>query len=274
MGNKHAYLIMAHNEFDILKKLLALLDNPRNDIYVHIDRKVKNFDFDYYNKLIEKSKIEFIERIEVEWGQFSQIECELSLLKNAVKNEYSYYHLISGVDLPLKTQDEIHNFFDENQGLEFVHFCEEREIYTYNVKNRIPKYNLWESNIKLRYGANWFSITHDLAKYVIFKEDWIRKYFIGSICGDELFLQTLVYDSKFENNLYVKEMNGDYRGCVRYIDWARGNPYVFRKNDYEDLINSDKFFARKFSLKIDNEIIDTIFNHLISKNINNINNKY
>ena len=62
MNNKHAYLIMAHNEFDILEKLLLLLDDSRNDIYIHIDLKVKNFNFKYYKDLINKSKVEFIKR--------------------------------------------------------------------------------------------------------------------------------------------------------------------------------------------------------------------
>ena len=43
---KHAYLIMAHNEFYILEKLLKLIDDERNDIYLHIDKKAKNFNFD------------------------------------------------------------------------------------------------------------------------------------------------------------------------------------------------------------------------------------
>ena len=40
---KHAYLIIAHNNFYILKKLIALIDDERNDIYIHIDKKTKNF---------------------------------------------------------------------------------------------------------------------------------------------------------------------------------------------------------------------------------------
>lgn len=36
---KHAYMIIAHNEFDLLEILVRLLDDPRNDIYVHIDAK-------------------------------------------------------------------------------------------------------------------------------------------------------------------------------------------------------------------------------------------
>ena len=29
--NKHAYLILAHNQFDILKKLVVALDSKHND---------------------------------------------------------------------------------------------------------------------------------------------------------------------------------------------------------------------------------------------------
>lgn len=38
--SKHAFLIMAHNEYDILNKLLLLLDDERNDIFIHYDKNV------------------------------------------------------------------------------------------------------------------------------------------------------------------------------------------------------------------------------------------
>ena len=38
----HAYLIIAHHHFNQLKLLLTLLDDERNDLFVHIDEKVKN----------------------------------------------------------------------------------------------------------------------------------------------------------------------------------------------------------------------------------------
>ena len=38
---KHAYLILAHHAFGLLQLLVETLDDPRNDIYVHVDRKVK-----------------------------------------------------------------------------------------------------------------------------------------------------------------------------------------------------------------------------------------
>ena len=43
---KHAYLIMAHNNWKILEKLLNLLDDKRNDIYFHIDLNSDFIDFE------------------------------------------------------------------------------------------------------------------------------------------------------------------------------------------------------------------------------------
>ena len=39
---KHAYLIIAHHEFEVLEKLVQSLDDVRNDIYIHFDRKLKS----------------------------------------------------------------------------------------------------------------------------------------------------------------------------------------------------------------------------------------
>ena len=41
----------------------------------------------------------------------------------------------------------------------------------------------------------------------------------------------------------------EYMGCVRKIDWQRGIPYVWQLNDYEELINAPTYYlyARKFS---------------------------
>lgn len=36
---RHAYLIIAHNEPDLLATLVHMIDDERNDIYIHIDSK-------------------------------------------------------------------------------------------------------------------------------------------------------------------------------------------------------------------------------------------
>ena len=64
---KHAYLIIAHNQFSLLTKLLKCLDDERNDIYIHIDKKVKE-NLDFLNNICIKSNIKLVKRIKVTWG--------------------------------------------------------------------------------------------------------------------------------------------------------------------------------------------------------------
>jgi hypothetical protein len=293
---KHAYLIMAHNNFSILEKLIKLLDDKRNDIYIHIDKKVSHFDFNYFKQLTQKSNIHFVKRMNVQWGGYSQIKGELTLLKSAVSRRYEYYHYISGVDLPLKTQDYIHEFFEQNSGKEFIHFDkQENDIGNYDriryyhllqelihgsktkavsktlrILNRgilavekICKVNRMKNNeLEYQKGASWFSITDSLAKYILSKEDLIKKMFNHTNCGDELFLQTLVWNSEYRTRLYNDSFNNNYQSCMRYIDWNRGQPYVWRVNDYNKLMNTEYLFARKFDINTDFSIVEKIYDYL------------
>ena len=40
-----------------------------------------------------------------------------------------------------------------------------------------------------------------------------------------------------------------------FIDWKRGNPYEFKDSDYDELINSNLLFARKFNFDKNPNII-------------------
>ena len=60
--------------------------------------------------MVKKSALHFVENVREQWGGYSQIQSELILFQAAWEHGYEYYHLISGVDLPIKTQDEIHEF--------------------------------------------------------------------------------------------------------------------------------------------------------------------
>ena len=106
----HAYLIVAHSEFTILQRLVNSLDDERNDIYIHYDKKVKNVPV----ISTKKSKLFMCShRVDVRWGHVSMIKAEYVLLEEAYKKGvYLYYHIISGVHFPLKSQNFLHCFFD------------------------------------------------------------------------------------------------------------------------------------------------------------------
>lgn len=281
---KHAYLIMCHSNFKILAKLVSALDNPRNDIYIHVDSKVNSL-----NKLkkmltVKKATLTFTRRINVNWGGFSQIKAELILLEEATKNEHAYYHLMSGVDMPLKSQEEIFRFFDDNQGQEFIgidEISEDGEAFSARIKyyhllqdiigrnsgvhiaiaekieqmllkfQAVMKVNRLKSvSTPIYKGANWFSITHPLAEYLLNNKKLIKQLFGNGLCADELFLQTITMASPYAGNVV--------NDTLRYIDWNRGFPYIFKMEDYNELVSSPKLFVRKFDENVDMEVVERL----------------
>jgi len=131
MSRKHAYLIEAHKDDYVFYSLLKMLDHELNDIFIHMDSKNVGFNPEQIKKTVHQSSIFFTQRTSVIWGGYSQINAELLLLEKATQtNKYAYYHLLSGQDLPIKPQSYIHEFFEKNNGLEYVRF--EKESFQYH----------------------------------------------------------------------------------------------------------------------------------------------
>lgn len=113
---KHAFLFIAHNNFDTLHQCLLFLDSPNNDFFLHIDSKVENFVPEKLTEGVCHSGIQWLPRRSVEWGADSMIRCELDLLELALPGEYGYYHLLSAADFPIKSPDAIERYFEEHKG--------------------------------------------------------------------------------------------------------------------------------------------------------------
>lgn len=290
--HRHAYLVMVHTQPELMKMLLTCLDHPAHDFYIHIDQKVK--DVSAFQITLKHSSVYYTRRVNVRWGGYSQVRTELTLLKTAALEGYDYYHLLSGADLPLRSAQEIYNFFEENLNREYIHYCTPAFSSGESVAARVRYYHILQEIVgrdtnmlgrlnrlmlkaqkvlgidRLRHsdlpvccGANWFSITGELAQYLLSQEKKIQKTYRYGFCVDELMLQSIVYSSPFKNRVYMPNENGDYRSCLRYIDWERGNPYVFRSEDFEDLITSDFLFARKFDLNTDRSICERIVEYVM-----------
>lgn len=122
---KQAFLIIAHNQFNLLKTLVQLLSSDeRCDVYVHIDKKSQIPCWLSDTTGLGKNVFLLKKRVDNRWGDFSQIETELELFKSAYNHgPYTFYHLLSGVDLPIKPIGEILNFFEKHKGKEFVGFA-------------------------------------------------------------------------------------------------------------------------------------------------------
>ncbi|MBE5962374.1 MAG: hypothetical protein E7256_13510 [Lachnospiraceae bacterium] len=287
--NRHAYLIIAHEEPELLKKLICFLDHPESDIFIHIDKKSKLLYSGDYTNSVKNASLNFVTSKPITWGGFSLVDCELDLLALSTKTKHQYYHLLSGCDLPLMSYEEMLDFWEKNQGTEFIEFDTVqqkkpsiadkigyyyffqdvigrkldifsvflRKVEAFSIRlQKLAKINrMKKDKIILQKGSNWFSITDDLAHYIISKRNDISRMFAHTLCADEIFLQTVVYNSPF--------MKTTHKNNLRYIDWKRGTPYTFTMDDYDSLMSSSCLWARKFSSKKDEKIIDAIYNSLI-----------
>ncbi len=281
---------MAHNNWFVLEKLIQALDDKSVDIYLHIDKKVHEFDYDRFLLIPQKAHIYIFSKYKVYWGGYSQIKTELFLLKMATKTHHDYYHLLSGQDYLIDNFQNIDGFFSSKPNTEYLDFARtEKEKYiqriqvfhffqecpfkgfpslvrlflgklnslSYKLQQEVKKKR--NMSLKVYVGSQWFDVTHECAIFLLSKKTYIKRHFSFTSCADEIFLPTLLMN--FPNNLKIENRS------LRHIDFSRGNgsnPYTFTIDDYDELMSSKKLFARKFSDK-NIDVVERIEKQLLNK---------
>lgn len=282
---RQAFLIIAHNEFSVLQRLITALDDVRVDIYVHIDKKVQILP-DLHTK---HSGLYMVDnRIDTRWGDVSQIETEFALFKEAFHSgEYAFYHLISGTHFPIKTIDQILSFYEHNREAVILDwfdrddpYQEVLKVHRFNICTRRYAYGskcvrrinqmLWRFSSTLqgflhinRYAtvdfykaSNWVSLPEDVLKFLLDNQTRILKRYAWTFCGDEYFVPTELMNSQYRDRI-IKSYS------ILYQLMQSSGPSVLSLPDYDSLITSQCFFARKFSSE-SIELIDKLEENIFS----------
>ena len=276
---RHAFLIIAHHEPEVLRALLSQLDHPRADIYLHIDARADALYAQAATWRTAQARLTLMEeRLSVYWGDVSQVQTELILFARALADgPHAYYHLLSGVDQLTQDVAQWMAFCDARQGTEFVHFFAEEKTRK-ELTKRIGRYHLFTLHLRDKHtlahrlttpvrntalalqcalgihrhtdgtprkGSNWVSITEDFCRYLTQRAPQIARRYRHTLCGDEIFLQTALWNSPFRHHLH-STADDIAEASLRAIDWERGSPYTYRAEDAEALRKSKAFVARKF----------------------------
>lgn len=299
---KHAFLIMAYNNWHQLMTLIQCLDDNRNSIYVHIDAKSKDFDQKMFEDahLVNKASLTFIERKPLYWGTVSEIECEMRLMEAALAKSFDYCHLLSGQDLPIKPMNKIDEFFVKYEGWNFLEFND--KWYDLTLKNqpmcsgsyKVNYYHPLVQNVNYRKkkiikytdhliahlqkwlrmrrhtwdiysGSQFFSVTEDFAKYVMEHGNQIRKAYSYTLASSEVFMQTTIMNSPFKDTVWSMKTE---EGNLRYIDWSQregSGPKTYTMEDWNIINNLPEryLFARKFSETRDVGIINNVVKQIL-----------
>ena len=102
-----AYLILAHNTPNHLARLVRALDSPNVDFFIHVDRKS---DISRFRDRLSQPNVAFLkDRIAVYWGDFSDVEATVRLIKEALKRtlQTNYLCLTKWERLPAE-EPEVH----------------------------------------------------------------------------------------------------------------------------------------------------------------------
>ena len=187
--------------------------------------------------------------------------------------------------MPLKTQNYIHSFLDncDNDLLEtsdydvskwnkyYYFFTETKQYRTSDIVKGISrilllkpqqwlKINRWRNcknqykdDVSVKWAWQWFSIKNETVKMVIDKEEYIYKHFCKTHCPDECWLYTMIYNFGERDKIISSKRNIIFTG----------KPSILDAKDFDRIMASDDFFARKFDENVDKEIIDRVYNYLV-----------
>jgi hypothetical protein len=275
---KIAYLILAHRNPKLLKRAIGALSSEHCAFFIHIDLKA---DINEFSDIRGENIFFSEQRMPVYWGEFSQVEATIRLMRQALgcSAGYDYFVLLQGSDYPLACSQYIEEFLERNRDSEFISV----------VKMPAPGYPLSKIN-KLRYPSDRpvrrFA-SRALAKLGLARRDY-RKYlesleaYSGDACwalSRDACTYTLEFaacnphvEEYFRNTFSPDEMffhtilgNSPHRARVRrsllYRDWPIPGAHPAMLDDahvtffeqQDKVCVDDQFgsgevlFARKFS---------------------------
>jgi len=122
---KFAYLINTHKNASHIQRLVDRLNNSNTDFVIHVSKtsekgfyKELNFRFKSYDNVY------FCKReAGIHYG-FGIVQATINGMETLIENgsKFDYFHLLSGQDYPIKTNQEIFDFFENNLGKEYMSY--------------------------------------------------------------------------------------------------------------------------------------------------------
>lgn len=285
-----AVLILAHKNFDQIIELSQRL-RPIFNIYMHVDKKVELTN--QQKKRFDELNVHYFSKYDVKWGSYSIVRATIDMMELALSDSQNkYFHLISGQDWPMQSPQAIYNAF-ENTDKIYMNYWRmldmnksgEPEIwwvkYYFNYDqinrrttfgkiyhrflllfqtifriNKLKKYKL--SPEKMYAGQEWVDIPRDALEYAItyyHQHPELENTFSTSFCSDEMWLQTVLCNSKFRARI-----DKNIRHYIRMTS-KHGHgiqPAVLDKSDFNKINTGDYWWGRKVIRPQSNQLIELL----------------
>jgi hypothetical protein len=282
-----AYILQIHKNPEQVNMFIdQLISEELADVYVHIDKK--NYE-ELNGKIIKNPNVKVLDKnINCEWGDISQIDTTILLLREVLASRYKYDFvcLRSGQDLLVK--NGFKDFLLNNKGniymmarkiqskdlgpmkIRWPKVLRRRynSLHLYRTYRKIllilyriginifPNFNDWPKDFSFYSGSQWFTIPSEVASYIIEfldQNEWFYTFYKNSLVPDEWFFHTLIMNSPFKS----KVVNNN----LLLLKWGetiktRNSPQDLKIEDIKLIEESKQFFARKFDRKIDQTVVE------------------
>jgi hypothetical protein len=260
---RQVILIHAHKDLGQLNTLVSQLLDDDFLIYVNVDAK-SAIDI---NSLHPAARL-VQPRINIHWGQFSQVEATLHSMRQVLleAGDFDKLVFISAQDAPLLPNRRLKIELAALAGRELLDCvaigpqgwaCAERYQYFHasgapgtlacRAANRIMRVgglrramvNGWQP----WGGSSWWSLSRECVEAILGRvraDPAIVRFFRSVSCPDEMFFQTLVMNSPFRTRVVLDNF--------RHIDWAGAkarHPKVLDERDFAAISASRAHFCRK-----------------------------
>jgi hypothetical protein len=238
------YLILAHENPRHVLRLASKVATANSDAIVHVDAKSR---IQPFSGLADIRGVALTPgRLPVYWGDFSQIEAIITLLRESVRrNEYGRHVLLSGSDYPVQPMDYVAGFFKGHQSIEFINCVQMPSVEAGKPLTRLSTYRHRDTDSRTHRrarrwlvrthilreerdpkaglrglipygGSTWWALTQEAAEYVlefVATQRRIVRFFRNTACPDESLFQTILGNSPFRDALQRN---------LTFADWSAG----------------------------------------------------
>lgn len=285
----HVFLMLVHKEPSLFSRIIRKLEKENHYFIVNVDNKTTDFP-QYLDAVKNLPNVFFLsDRINVYHGGMSMIYAELSLLREAMSHniDYDYFHLISGQDYPLRSNELFDDFFENNDHSYMCFDYGEQKIVMEKLYKKFANHyhfpdspSIWArlyKKFRIHYvlalfvhrkpienytgGWQWFSWHKSVAKYVLDYVDLnprVLKRYEHTASPDEHLFPSIL--DNLCDKLKIEKQNP-----LRYVSWkayrpvgTSYRPYDLSEEDYDRVINSKAFFCRKVDEKTSSRLLDMI----------------
>jgi hypothetical protein len=273
---------MAHTRPAQVARLVARLEAPGDQIYVHVDAQVPQEPFT--QALAPYPSVEWTARHRCRRTSYGLMAATLDGMRAALAGGADYISVISGQDYPIKPVEELRSHLNGRAGTCFMNFWE-----LPNPRWEVPDGGLWRVEVRhyqlgrRRFripnrftpfiprrrvplgltpyaGADWWTLPRAAVQHIVDfveRHPEVVRFYRHTLAPSEGLPHTILLNSPLRDRVVY--------GNLRHIVFPEGawHPLTLGVFDFEALRNSGAFVARKFDAERDPQVLDLIDEHLL-----------